>query len=154
MMKEPYFNGSEKRRRQFWRKVLKSDTCWEWQGYVGLDGYGKLGTRVANRGVSYTAHRVAYESIHGSIPLGLVVCHKCDNRKCCNPEHLFLGTQRDNVLDMNTKGRRNDRIIFSKEIIEKIRKRRSEGEYGTHLAREYNIDASYVYKLCKMVHRK
>jgi hypothetical protein len=152
--KEPYFNGSEKRHRQFWNKVDISGDCWDWQGYISLDGYGKLGTRVGGIGIMYYAHRVAYEFANGQIPSGLVVCHRCDNRKCCNPDHLFAGTQKDNVLDMNAKSRRNDRIVIPNKVIEEIRIRRANGEFGTHLAKEYGIDASYVYKLCKGAYRK
>lgn len=75
--------------------------CVEWSGYTRGDGYGSL--RVNKKQVQ--AHRVAYELRHGPIASGLLVCHKCDNRRCINPEHLFLGTNQDNVNDMMAKGR-------------------------------------------------
>lgn len=81
--------------------------CWNWS--LGKDriGYGRLkvsmGTREAFRFTS--AHRYAYELWRGVIPDGLCVLHRCDNRACCNPEHLFLGTQQDNMRDMHAKNR-------------------------------------------------
>jgi hypothetical protein len=71
--------------------------CWEWQGYVDKLGYGRLGKK--------RAHRMSYEKHKGPIPAGLMVCHSCDNRKCINPEHLWIGTQTDNMRDMAAKGR-------------------------------------------------
>jgi len=82
-------------------KVNETSGCWEVQGYVDKDGY----TQVSGKG----AHRLAYELFVGSIPPGICVCHKCDNPRCCNPDHLFLGTQKDNIADMMRKGRKADR---------------------------------------------
>lgn len=75
--------------------------CWEWQNHTIASGYGSLFVG----GKNTLAHRFAYELASGSIPDGLFVCHRCDNRKCCNPAHLFLGTNSDNMLDMYRKGR-------------------------------------------------
>ena len=89
---------------QFWAKFRRGepDECWEWQGATRRDGYGAL----TWHGKTSAAHRVAYALHHGApIPAGMKVLHRCDNRVCCNPSHLFLGTQQDNMRDMFTKGR-------------------------------------------------
>jgi len=88
---------------RFWSKVRKSATCWNWIATKNADGYGNFrsGSRVLK------AHRVSYELTHGPIPEGLFICHHCDNPACVNPSHLFLGTNRDNVVDMYSKGRGN-----------------------------------------------
>ena len=75
--------------------------CWEWQRTKNQDGYG----RVKVFGVLKSAHRVAYELYTGDIPFGLQVLHSCDNPSCVNPEHLWLGTIKDNNVDKSTKGR-------------------------------------------------
>lgn len=82
--------------------VINKDTgCWEWQGAKNNIGYGFIRDGDKMR----TTHRVAYEIYRGPIPEGMCVLHKCDNRKCVNPEHLWLGTRQDNADDMINKGR-------------------------------------------------
>jgi hypothetical protein len=80
--------------------------CWEWQ--KGFDGKGYAAVTIKRK--SYLAHRVMYICYGGIIPAGINLCHKCDNPKCINPLHMFLGTQKDNVLDQVKKLRhRNNR---------------------------------------------
>ena len=75
--------------------------CLEWLGPLDRDGYGVR--RYANR--KWRTHRLAYYLKHGKIPQSMCVCHHCDNPRCCEPNHLFLGTHADNVADRHRKGR-------------------------------------------------
>lgn len=92
--------------REFIESRINIDSvtgCWNWQGYIQSGGYGQ--TRIDNR--PKLAHRSAWELYNDQrIPDGLCVCHKCDNRKCCNPAHLFIGTHKDNMQDCEAKDRR------------------------------------------------
>ena len=89
--------------KRFWDKVKIAgpDECWEWQASIGKNGYGAF----KFDGWMRPASRIAWLLTNGEIPDGMLVCHKCDNRKCCNLNHLFLGTHADNMQDMMNKGR-------------------------------------------------
>lgn len=85
----------------FWRNVIKTDSCWEWQRSCDGFGYGQLSVH----GRHMRAHTFSFELTHGPVQKGLCIMHSCDNPKCVNPSHLSLGTQRDNLRDMAAKGR-------------------------------------------------
>ena len=90
------------------KHTIKVGECWIWQGWKDRCGYGctQFGCgRKSRVGKVKKAHRVSYEFYVGPIPKGMYVCHKCDTPACVNPEHLFLGSQKDNMADCSSKGR-------------------------------------------------
>ncbi len=89
-------------------KYNESSGCLEWFGSK-RNGYGRMiiGSRTDGTRKSVSAHRISYELTYGEIPIGMEVCHKCDNPSCVNPSHLFLGTRQDNIDDRERKGRNN-----------------------------------------------
>jgi hypothetical protein len=96
------------------RYVVSSAGCWEWQGYILNSGYGHV--QVDKR--RYSAHRYFWQELVGPIPDGLILCHHCDNPRCVNPAHIFVGTHLDNSLDCSQKGRRNPpRKLTEEEVV-------------------------------------
>jgi hypothetical protein len=86
---------------RFWGRVQKTDTCWLYTGAMNEHGYGLVNVK----GKIYKAHRFAYLLLAGPIPDGLFLCHQCDTPACVRPDHMFVGTQKDNLQDMSRKGR-------------------------------------------------
>jgi len=92
----------------FNNKIKKVDnSCWEWLGILRKDGYGVF--TIYRK--QWRAHRYSWFLVNGEIPNGMIICHSCDNRKCVNPEHLWLGTQMDNIRDASRKGRLDGRKV-------------------------------------------
>lgn len=92
------------------------DDCWPWTGAKFANGYGRW---PVSRHSATTAHRALWAALHGTINPDIEVCHRCDNRICCNPAHLFLGTPKDNALDKVSKGRQS-RIFGDKNAATKL----------------------------------
>lgn len=138
---------------RFWPKVHKTEGCWIWTAARDAGGYGWFGLPGRNGGSEH-AHRVAYRLLVGPIPPGASVCHRCDNRACVNPDHLFLGTDADNVADMVSKGRnrgavgsRNCHARVSEEDIPKIRAMVKQGHAQNEVARYFGVSAAEVNKI-------
>lgn len=117
------------------------DTCEEFTGWKDKDGYGTK----SYRGKTWRAHRLAWTLVNGEIPEGLCILHRCDNPPCVNVEHLFLGTQEDNIRDRDKKGReaQGTKINFAKLSEQQIIEIRNEYLLGNisqrKLATKYNI---------------
>lgn len=143
---------------RFWSKVRKGEGCWEWTGYCfhGL-GYGMI-RRPGDNGRLLT-HRVSWEMAYGAIPAGLLVCHRCDNRKCVRPDHLFLGTHKDNTRDMVSKGRHchGTAIHNAKLDPEKVHAARealARGERPTAIARRFGVRHTAITNLLPTAKRR
>jgi hypothetical protein len=132
---------------RFWRavKVGAPDECWPWRSYASAMGYGRF--KVDGR--LRSAHRVAYELTHGPIPTnreqyhGVVVRHTCDNVRCCNPEHLRLGTQKDNARDTAARGRLRRNVLTPDDV----RAIRADKRSQQDLAEAYDVAQSTVAKI-------
>jgi len=133
---------------KFWSKVTRrgADECWEWTGVLD-QGYGLIRITQSR---SIRAHRVAFVLLKGAIPAELCICHKCDNRKCCNPKHLFIGTRNDNVQDAASKnrmsfGESHPRCKLSSDDVVKIRKEWSSGKVTqARLSRIYGVSNQHI----------
>lgn len=90
---------------RFWEKVEKLTDCWVWTAGTDDKGYGRILNKRKEHGGETRAHRLSWILHNGPIPTGLYVLHKCDNPPCVRPDHLFLGTNLDNMRDMKEKGR-------------------------------------------------
>lgn len=132
--------------------------CWLWTDHTDGDGYGIIWVGGGKR--TKRAHRVSYELYKGAIPLDRMVCHRCDNRACVNPEHLCLGTNADNMSDMVRRGRsatvinpmpgeKNGRAKLTETAVRQIRELRSSGVGTKHIAAQYRIDRSTVQRIVR-----
>ena len=93
---------------RFWEKVDKTKECWEWTSALGTSGYGSFSATSIGLSRSAQAHRVAWILTYGAIPEAFYVLHRCDNRRCVNPSHLFLGSHLDNMIDKVSKNRQSN----------------------------------------------
>ncbi len=144
---------------RFLDKVEKEGSatgCWEWKGAKYRGGYGHFRRNVGGLWKMSKAHRYAYEHFVGPLPPNLLVCHSCDNPSCVNPEHLFLGTSRDNVRDMIKKGRatlpRNPKHnLLDFETAQKMREDYKNGMKQHEISDKYKHSRAQV---CRVVNFK
>ena len=143
----------EELKRRFWSKVeIKNPSeCWPWKRARTIRGYGSFCLNSKN----LNAQRALWIIEFGPIADGLCVCHKCDNPPCCNPDHLFLGTDADNMTDKTRKGRNNPAVgerggfakLTTEQVLE-IRKVYSEGlENQTQLGTRFGVNKRTIQKI-------
>jgi hypothetical protein len=144
---------------RFWSRVEMRgpDECWNWDRPGHDFGYGKLVRTDASGRREILAHRASWELTNGAITNGLHVLHKCDNPRCVNPSHLFLGTQTDNMADMHAKGRTrnsprygeaNNKAKLTAAQVAEIRDRYSRGGVSMRqLAREFGVTFAPIQML-------
>lgn len=144
---------------RFWEKVQKGDGCWEWTASLQKErGYGQI--NIDRR--PHVAHRISWTLTNGKIPDGMCVLHKCDNRKCVRPNHLFLGTNKDNTLDMLAKGRQANGCLITRgenvhtaslteAQIPEIRSAAAAGETQRSIAKRYGVRQSAIWMI---IHRR
>lgn len=137
---------------RLWEKVRKTDTCWLWTAATQRGGYGVVGLGRKGQG-QRGAHRVSFELAFGPIPKGMSVLHRCDTPACVRPDHLFLGTQRDNIRDMELKGRANrdgGRKITPADVpVIRAACAREDRESYAKIGRPYGITAGAVRAIMK-----
>lgn len=126
----------------FWAKVDKSGDCWLWTGTRDRIGYGHLGARWARPDT--LAHRISWRIANGPIPHGLMVLHKCDVRPCVNPDHLYLGTQKENARDRHERGRAAPMPSRRKLTDEQVAEIRSSDEKLRVLAERFGVGVSTI----------
>lgn len=137
---------------RFWDRLIRTPSgCWEWPGKRHpIYGYGFV---VVDRR-EVRAHRLAFELTAGAVPHGLMVCHRCDNRACCNPSHLYAGTHADNMRDMVSRNRQargtaHGMSKLTPEAALAIRDRRDAGEPLRRLADEFGVSQQLVCDISK-----
>ncbi len=142
---------------RFWARINKNGRvvrpelgqCWEWTGYCGERGYGQFHL-THERPVG--AHVFSLELESGTpVPDGMQVNHKCDNPPCCNPAHLFIGTQLDNMRDKVAKNRQargedHGSSILNKDMVHIIRTRHASGDSPTTIARDLGVSSNAVWR--------
>lgn len=149
--------------KRFWAKVDKSGDCWVWTASRRHKGYGAFAYTIDGKIHHDRAHRFSYEIHNGPIPVGMFVLHRCDNPACVNPSHLFLGTAKDNVDDMMSKGRHvpggtygpgsyrrgvaHHASRLNEEIVRNIRDDRDSGMSISRIAAKHGIALGHAHRI-------
>lgn len=145
----------DQRTRDRIKKYTQIDTetgCWNWTGFIYSFGYGLT----SHKGKDILAHRASWKVFKGDIPNGMYVLHKCDNRKCVNPDHLFIGTAKDNTQDMIAKGRARSKpnkginhgcAKLDEKRVNEIKEYKKQGMCNSDIAKIYNINSNTVQKI-------
>lgn len=138
-------------KKRFMEKVEVNEKtgCWEWQGAINPNGYARFNPF---RKTMY-AHRFSALLRFGCLISCLDICHTCDNRKCVNPEHLFIGTRKENMRDAvkkgrTTKGKRFNSKLSLSQVID-IKRRLADGERGSSIAKDYGVANNSIYAIKK-----
>ena len=141
--------------KSFLTRVRKTKDCWEWIGSKRPLGYGVIHTG----GKFISAHRLSWKLYFGEIPKGMYICHHCDNRACIRPDHLFLGTQKDNVYDaikkhrmnpVGKKGHKSWNRNFTPEEAKKIREEYKTSGLGyKKLGKKYGVANTVIRNVIK-----
>lgn len=130
--------------------------CWEFIGQIDRNGYGRRTFTIKGKKQKKPVHQIAYLLWKGEIPEKMFVCHTCDNRKCFNPEHLWIGTCKDNLQDMKNKGRcvnhkgeNHPRAKLTEIDVLDIRSLYQEGICMADISRKYKVTSSAIDYICK-----
>jgi len=147
---------------RFFSKVDKTAECWIWnaarQALNYKSGYGVIRVYINGKRTMIGAHRLSYIMHHGELDNNLFVCHTCDNPLCVNPDHLFLGTQKDNIHDAVLKGRHfhaelpgelNPAAKLTEPLVEGIKLLHKEGFGTSRLARMYGVHRTTIQKIMR-----
>lgn len=143
-------------KEKFWEKVKKQSGCFIWLAAKNRKGYGMYGSKKEK-----FAHRISFLFLNGEIPKGMLVCHTCDNPSCVNPKHLFLGTAKDNALDMVNKarsafqkgnlvdnsGENHGMAKLKDKFVGKIKKLYESGKTQAFIAKQFNIDQAQISRI-------
>lgn len=143
---------------RFWKKVSPEPNtgCWLWTGATQRNGYGVIKMDYPSKR-NVAAHRFSWALVNGAIPDGMVVCHKCDNPPCVNPDHLYAGTLKDNARDMVERGRARYgmKITFPYDLVELVRAEYAAGGISTtQLSKKHGISVAHVGRIVNNQRRR